>query len=206
MVFEPLSGLTDAIVLAGASPRARVDDVDEPREAGFTKQDSYRKYAWQIPSRNARLAFYTITAETSAAAVAEASDLAVACSCPFSGPGWCKHAVRCLHAVVDRAPAPRRGAEARAAPPAKRRRAAPPPRTLRCARCAASYAEGAAGGCARGHPRSMVGADGACRRCGRDAAAGPCFAGAHSAALAAVDAEGWPSDSEESDAGDRPGA
>ena len=100
--FEPLPGLREPFLFAGASSRARIDDVASPRCAGFTRQDTYRQYSWQIPSKNAALAFYTISAEAHDV-VKSHSDVACSCSCPFKGPGWCKHIVRCLYSIVDRA-------------------------------------------------------------------------------------------------------
>ena len=210
--FEPLPGLREPFLFAGASSRARIDDVASPRCAGFTRQDTYRQYSWQIPSKNAALAFYTISAEAHDV-VKSHSDVACSCSCPFKGPGWCKHIVRCLYSIVDRAaaeastvapsapsPPPEDAPRKPQTPPSssrKRRRVAA--RTLRCARCSAEFPEGGGGGgCERRHPSSMV-SGGTCRRCGRAASTPLCFTGAHCASLADVDREGWPSDDDDDD-------
>lgn len=216
---DPLRGLTPAIIFGGASSRAKLEDVMPPRTAGSTRQGAYRKHSWQIPSKNAVLAFYTITVEASGV-VRNADDLACSCSCPFSGTGWCKHIVRCLHSLVDddaddvettredaaeettRCPTAKRRRPrsskdedrvetTRPSPTAKRRVPKPPP--LQCARCFETYTVGAI--CRMKHPRLAV-VNQVCGRCGRPSSSAFCFEGNHETSLADVAAEGWPSDSD----------
>ena len=55
-----IPGLTRTIVDAGASGRARLDDVAAPRACGRTRQDDLRKFSFQIWSKHSDSQFYTV--------------------------------------------------------------------------------------------------------------------------------------------------
>lgn len=199
-----LPGLTRQIVVEGASPKARLDDVALPRRSGFTKQGELRSFAFQIWSTTANK-FYTILVTTLVARISGKDDLLASCSCPFdSTSGWCKHVVRCMELIIDNSPPPPPPAaphdlknKTLAKPTARRQ---PIPKILRCARCGKDYesSRNRRGSCKKRHPRRSGG--GICVRCGLDKNEHPmCFVGTHCAELAAVDAEGWPSSSSDDD-------
>ncbi|KAJ1455744.1 hypothetical protein M885DRAFT_617002 [Pelagophyceae sp. CCMP2097] len=210
-----LPSLSEAIVFAGASSRANLDDVTEPRPAGRTKQGEARSFSFQIDSTNAATAFYTISIHCAEARVQSHTDLSCSCSCPFDDArgAWCKHVVKCLHTLIDGedAPEPARDEAVRdwpvrdEGPEAKRRRERPvppltPPKASNpCARCGLADS---ASECLRRHPPSMVDAVARnCGRCGRsaDGDSAPCYKGLHQTSLVIVDAEGWPSDDDDDD-------
>lgn len=176
-----LPGLTKDVALAGASSRANLDDVAEPRSAGHTKQDSLRNFSFQIDSKNAATSFYTIQIASSAWQIFQPADISATCSCPFRGSGWCKHVVKCLFALVE------------PAPPLKKRRKEPAKQKQRCARCDAFFFDAEV--CRRPHPPSMV-ENGKCARCGKDSS-GYCFVGTHDTSLMVLTREGWPDDDDD---------
>lgn len=196
-------GLTEEIILAGASSRAHLDDVAVPRRAGYTKQDVLQCFSFQLPSKNDATMLYTVMVSLTVDRVAGVEDILATCSCPFNATKWCKHIVRCLKLVVD--PSPDTSlVVATPAPefkkPATRR--APRSEQRRCVRCDKDYesARNRRGSCKRAHPRSLTRDRDRCARCGEDpATVAFCFVGTHTTELAKVDAEGWPSDESEDD-------
>ena len=210
-----IPGLTMSIVMAGASPRAKVGDVAEPRCAGSSRQGSSIFYTFQIDSRNGD-EFYTISIATHGP-ISSASDVEASCSCPFSATqGWCKHAVKCLAILVDdnaddeqqrKRPLPSFDDDAvsplkktRRQEKKKKKKMGHPAREERCARCGATFVVGGDGGlCVMSHPRQCVENE-RCRRCGRSTTE-DCFRGPHESSLVVVDAEAWPESSDDDDVG-----
>jgi len=206
-----IPGLTLERIIAGASPRARLGDVGEPRRTGSSTQGSLRNFTFQMDSTTAS-DFYTISISS------EGPKVDASCSCPFRGPGFCKHAVECLVSLIDDDDDAEdddddaeknsdaeddSDAEEDDAPPmrARRRREEPlatPPRKKRartCARCGASFFDDSEV-CVLPHRRVV---DGRCTRCDRQVDEAPCFRGPHEAALAVVASENWPSSDDDDD-------
>lgn len=191
-----LPGLTEEIVIVGASSRANLEDVALPRRAGYTKQGELRCFAFQITSTNMPAYFYTILITATIERVESRDDVLASCSCPFNSNGWCKHIVRCLRLIVDPDPVPT--IDEPIDKPAKKIRRPPRSQRLKCARCGRDYesARNRRGSCKRRHPASCIRPK-SCQRCGQDPSVVPmCFVGTHSPELSTVDAEGWPSDDE----------
>lgn len=201
-----LPGLTEEMVLVGASSRANLEDVALPRRAGYTKQGELRCFAFQVTSTNTPAYFYTILITATIERVGSRDDVLASCSCPFNSNGWCKHIVRCLRLIVDPDPVP--AIDEPVDKPAKKIRRPPRSQRLKCARCGRDYesARNRRGSCKRRHPASCIRPN-SCQRCGQDPSVVPmCFVGTHSPELVTIDAEGWPSDDEHNSAaeGDPP--
>jgi len=234
---ETVPGLSLAMVFEGASSRARLDAVTEPRRCGSTRQGSTRAFTFQMDSNATALdgnaSFYTISIACHVSRVTSVAQIEATCSCPFRGPGFCKHTAKCLSTLVDDEAETKRRRhdddddddESRSdddddddddddpvgTPPLKRSRSGDDEDTRRrrrdeeedelsCARCGVPFFPSSQRRllCVKPHPRRSLLADGRCGRCGKAVAdVASCFRGAHEASLVVVDAEGWPSSSDD---------
>ena len=215
-----VAGLTMAAIVERASPRAKLGDVSEPRIAGESRQDSRRMYTFQLDSRRDQLEFYTVSVSIEERENFDETVVDASCSCPFkTNSGWCKHVVKCMETLVDPSRRKRSHDDDDDDDDERRRRRripdvvaaedkkneplcnAPVPAkrdaAIRsCARCGATFTGESR--CAMAHPKASV-VDGKCFRCGRLVADESfCFLGHHESALAAVDAENWPTSDDDS--------